>query len=186
MFRTPVVLRERSSEVHCVGGICLRLRICLIVNISMLLPRCETCLMNIRAFQTIQVILNVGSSFQTKQLAQSVMVCEKAQGNCQLRKYSPNKINSRLSGVDGKYDKNMSVVSEKILCRFYTLRRKTEQWKPSGVFKYILKRKQNSRRFILFVFKKLFRMKFFFYIGHTDQFPKQNPRIIRSRLIRGY
>jgi hypothetical protein len=43
MSRTSVVLRERSSEVHCVGGGCVHLRIGLIVNISMPLSRSETC-----------------------------------------------------------------------------------------------------------------------------------------------
>jgi hypothetical protein len=43
MSRTSVVLREISSEVYCMGGGCVRLRIGLIVKILMPLSRSETC-----------------------------------------------------------------------------------------------------------------------------------------------
>jgi hypothetical protein len=49
------------------------------------------------------------------------------------------------------------MVSDKLLRRFYIL-----QWWPSRIYKYISKRKQNSRLCVLFLFKKEVRMKCIF------------------------
>jgi hypothetical protein len=76
--------------------------------------------------------------------------------------------------------------SEKLLCCFYTLKRKTKQRKPSQVSKYIFNRNIKLPLFCTCSFiKSSFTWSLSFDIGHTSQFSKQSPQIICPWLIGG-
>jgi hypothetical protein len=75
--------------------------------------------------------------------------------------------------------------SEKLLCCFYTLKRKTKQRKPSQVFKYIFNCNIKSPLFCTRSFlKSNFTWSLSFDIGHTSQFSKERPQIVCPWLIR--
>jgi hypothetical protein len=81
-------------------------------------------------------------------------------------------------------DENMSVVSEKLMCRFYRLERKNKQREPSQLSKYTFESEIELLSFCTCSFSKSnFTGSLSFGIVYTSKFSKQTSRIIRPLLI---
>lgn len=75
--------------------------------------------------------------------------------------------------------RNMSVVSEKLLCHFHVSKQTTKQRKPSQISKYILKCEIKLPSFWTCSFlKSNVRWRLSFDIGHTNHFSKQSLQTI--------